>query len=281
METWIDKVSRYFQGDGSSSMFCTIRDGVQYPIQLENLYRNAGCFFIASGPSFQHVDTDMLRKASVLTLGVNNSPKGFRPDLWVCVDEPARFLESIWRDPRIMKFCGTGKARKPIWDHDKWTYSSTVVEDCPNIIHIHRNSHFQASQFLTEDTVNWGNHKKFGGGRSCFVAAIKIMYVLGIRRVYLLGVDFKMTANYRYHFDEQRTDGAVKNNNTSYLRMISYFTQLSPYLKKAGYHIYNCTKESELTVFPYMDLGKAIEMETKAIPDPKTEKSYGMYVPKR
>ncbi|GAF73345.1 unnamed protein product, partial [marine sediment metagenome] len=168
-----------------------------------------------------------------------------------------------------------------IWDHDKWEYSSTVVQDCPNVIHIGRNSHFQAPTFLTEDTINWGNNKDYGGGRSVMIAAIKIMYILGIRRIYLLGTDFKMTENYRYHFEEQRTKNAVRNNQATYMRMISFFTQLSPYFKKANYQIFNCTQGSELTCFPYMQLDEAIKRETENIPDPETEETLNMYVPNR
>jgi hypothetical protein len=261
--------------------FYKIHSKVQTPINLTDLYRNAGCFFIGSGPSFAKVNKDQLKKPGVLTWGVNNSPKAFRPNLWCCVDEPARFLESVWRDPTIMKFCGTGKAGKPIWDHAKWGYSKTLVQDCPNVIHITRNSQFQAAKFLTEDTINWGNNKDYGGGRSVMIASIKIMYLLGIRRVYLLGVDFKMTESYRYHFEEQRSKGAIRNNQASYHKMLSYFTQLAPYFKDAGFQIFNCTQGSELTCFPYMRLDDAIKKEIADIPDPVAEKTHGMYVPNR
>lgn len=281
---WLNKANGFLQDSNHKagpSMFCTIRGGARQSIDLRNLYWNAACFVVASGPSLKDVDLDVVRKPGILTIGLNNSPKMFRPDLWVCVDEPARFLESVWRDPKIMKFCGTGKFRKPIWDHDKWEYSSTLVEECPNIIHVERNSEFNAERYLYEDTVNWGNSKQHGGGRSCFVAAIKIMYVLGIRRVYLLGVDFRMTPNYRYSFEEQRTGNAVKNNQSSYLRILSYFTQLAPYFKKANYQVINCTKGSDLTILPYMDIEEAVARELQEIPNPETEKTYGMYVPNR
>lgn len=265
--------------DGSGAMFCQIKNGEEYPIDLRNLYKNSGCFFIAGGPSFKDVDKSLLQKAGVLTLGVNNSPKSFRPNLWVAVDEPARFLESIWRDPKIFKFCGMGKWKKPIWDHNKWTYNDTLVQECPNVIHFRRNNRFNAATYLTENTVNWGNHKDLGGGRSCMVAALKIMWVLGIRRVYLLGVDFKMTGNYTYHFKEQRANGAVKGNNSTYLRMLSYFTQLSPYFEKSGFKIYNCTNGSHLYYIPHMDLKEAIDIETSKIPDTEKEETMNMYTP--
>lgn len=292
MMTWVDRVKKSLQqpkgaeaptseGGVARPMFYKIGGGTQTPIDLRDLYRNAGCFFVGSGPSFAKVDKDQLRKAGVLTWGVNNSPKAFRPDLWCCVDEPARFLESIWRDPRIMKFCGMGKAGKPLWDHKNWKYSTTRVQECPNVIHITRNSEFRADRFLTEDTVNWGNSAELGGGRSVMIASLKIMYVLGIRRVYFLGVDFKMTESYRYHFEEQRTKNAVRNNQASYHKMLSYFTQLAPYFKKAGFQMFNCTQGSELTCFPYMRLDEAIKKEIADIPDPSSEKTHGMYVPNR
>ena len=119
VQTALDKVHNN-RFSPEKSPFVRIRDGIATPIDLRGLFRDQACFLTASGPSLAHLDISPLKKPGVVTMGLNNSPKILRPKLWLSVDNPARFLESVWRDPTIMKFCGTGKWKQPIWDHDKW-----------------------------------------------------------------------------------------------------------------------------------------------------------------
>ena len=289
---WLKSAKQHIsQGRQGRSPFLRIYEGHEAEIDLFDIYRNQACFFVASGPGFKKIDPALLKKPGIITLGVNNSAKSFRPNIWVSVDSPGRFLESVWRDPTIMKFCGTGKWKQPIWDHKRWEeagfpaandfYSSVKVQDCPNVYHIKRNNEFDASKFLTEETINWGNHKNRGGCRSVMVASVKIMYALGFRRVYFVGVDFKMDGDNPYSFNEQRTNGAVRGNTSSYRKMISYFSQLAPYFKAAGYDVRNCTPNSDLTIFPFMPLEEAVEKELAEMPDPETEQTMNMYIPDR
>ena len=98
------------------------------------------------------------------------------------------------------------------------------------------------------------------------LAVLKIMYLLGFRNVYLIGADFNMSEKLTYHFEEDRHKGAVKNNLNTYKKLESeYFPMLKPYFDDVGFKVYNCTKNSKLTAFPYIDYEKAIQkvcMET-------------------
>jgi len=76
----------------------------QRPLWLEGLYRDRSAFLIASGPSFASVNYSLLHAPGVLTMGLNNSVKTFRPNLWVCVDDPDHFVRSVWLDPTVLKF---------------------------------------------------------------------------------------------------------------------------------------------------------------------------------
>jgi hypothetical protein len=271
--------------------FFKLMNNKMVSVPLKDDYYDQACFFIGSGPSAGDMDLGLLDKAGFLTMGINNSSSIYRPNMHVSVDSAARFLESVWRDPKIMKFSGIGKPNHKIWNHDEWFkngcpmtndfYSKTKVRDCPNIVYFTRNNKFDPEKFLTERVINWGNHKNQGGGRSVMIAAIKILYMLGIRRVYLLGTDFTMEGKKPYGFNEQRTSGAVRNNNDGYHKMMSYFTQLGPHFKNAGYEIYQCTPKTALTLFPYISLEDAVAKETSRLPDPSKECTYGMYIPKR
>lgn len=263
-------------------MFFT-REGAT--LHIEGMYRGYPGFLVAGGPSLARLNLDLMRKPGVLTLGLNNSVKTFRPDLWTCVDDPSRFLQSIWLDPKIRKFVPMAAFNKPIWNNScqngvhKWERSNLLVGDCPNVVGIRRNEKFAAHRFLTENTCNWGCHKNYGGCRSVLLSAIRIMWELGVRTIFLVGVDLKMSSTETYAFSEGRTKGAVKNNEATYARMIKeYFPALKPHFEKMGLKVYNCNPDSGLKVFEHMPYEEAVAQATSEIGDTLQERSEGMYV---
>jgi len=247
-------------------------------IPMEGLYRGASVFLICNGPSFAGLDHNLLRKPGVMTFGVNNGPRSFRPNFWTCVDDPVRFLKSIWLDPKILKFVPQAHFEKPIFDNEKWEQMKIKVGDCPNVLGYCRNEKFHAPRFLTENSMNWGNHSDYGGCRSVMLPALRILHLLGFRKIYLLGCDMKMSTSYTYHFDEKRDSGAVNCNNNTYDRLKSeYLPQLKPIFESDGCYIYNCNPDSALGVFPMVSFEDAIRESTKALGDVDNERVWGMY----
>lgn len=252
------------------------RDG--HNVWMGDMYRGDSAFLILGGPSFSKVDKTKLDKAGILTMGVNNSVKTYRPNLWISVDDPTHFMKSIWFDPKITKFVPYSHSEKILFDNEAWKEMTTKVGDCPNIWFYKRNEHFIASQFLFEDTINWGNHKDHGGGRSVMLAAIRILFYLGIRNIYLLGCDFKMDENTKYHFEQDRAEGSIKGNNSTYELLVDRFTQLKPIFEANDLHVYNCNPDSGLKVFPFIDLDAAIKTATTRLPaDLANERTAGLY----
>jgi len=151
------------------------------------------------------------------------------------------------------------------------------VADCPNVIGFRRNEKFHAPRWLHEETINWGNHKKYGGGRSVLLAALRILFLLGFRRVYLLGVDFEMTPEKRYHFPEERTPAAIRNNMSTYSKLQGWFTELQPHFLKERFVVKNCNPESRLTAFPGLPFDEAVAEATGLLGDCTHERTEGMY----
>ena len=240
-----------------------------------NRYNGGHAFLIASGPSFSKIDKSKLCLPGVLTMGINNSPASFRPNLWTCVDTPSSFLASVWLDPIIEKIVPISHIEKKLFDSEKWKDINTKVGDCPNVIYYRRNEVVNTSQYCFEDTINWGNHSKIHGGRSVLLAAMRILFLLGIRNVYLLGVDFKMDKNNKYHFPQDRNNGSINGNNSTYKSMNKWFKKINEYFKLFGHKVYNCNKNSMLTAFPFIDFDEAIKLATKHMP--MNEKTDGMY----
>lgn len=265
------------------------REGAQ--INLTGHYRGRAAFMICNGPSLVsgRYDLTLLKKPGVITYGINNGPKTVRPNFWTCVDDPKRFLKSIWLDPTICKIVPHAHAEKPLFDSEKWNdlemehpltgkVQKVLVGDCPNVLYFHRNSKFMAERFLYEDTINWGNAAEYGGGRSVMLPTLRMLFILGFRKVFMLGADFKMSETYTYHFDEQRNKGAVKGNLATYDRMKNeYFPALKPIFDSEGFEVYNCTDGSELKTFPFVKYEDAIKFCMEPLGDLANERTWGLY----
>jgi len=251
-------------------------EGNSFPGLVGN-YKGAHAFLICGGPSFKELDHSHLDRC--WTMALNNSPITYRPNAWCSVDDPARFAKSIWLDPTIMKFVPFDHTEKELWDNSpaNWGPLNKKVRECPNVVYYRRNEKFEPKRFLFEMTFNWGDHSKWGGGRSCMLPALKTMFLLGFRNVYLLGCDLNMDGSNKYHFHEQRTKGAQNGNNNTYKKMIeTYYPKLKPEFDNHGFKVYNCNKNSKLEVFPYLPYSEAISRASGPL-DIDTEISYGMY----
>lgn len=250
-----------------------------HPLWLADTYRGRCAFLICGGPSFADIPKEELRRPGVLTMGLNNSVASHRPNLWCSVDSPDHWVRSVWLDPTIQKFVPIDHATKKVFNSDNWTFMETRVGDCPNVVYYKRNEHFQAHQWLWEDCLNWGNHKKHGGGRSVLLPAVRILFLLGFRTVYLLGCDFDMSRDRTYHFDQARSKGAVRGNGDTYAKLNGWFTELRPLFEKEHFHVFNCNPQSKLRAFDHVPFADAIQdaMSHMDFVETATERTRGLY----
>ncbi len=279
------------------------RDG--HNLYLGDKYRGSIAFLVLSGPSLSELNLDLLKQSGVLTMGVNNSPKTFRPNLWLSVDQPQKFLLSIWKDPTIEKFVPMSHSETNLFDSSTWREIDLKVGQCPNVSYFRRNETFQAKQFLFEDTFNYGNHanlcncgymrpdhKKTGvrtkvcpecgnrsfGARSVLLPAMRMLYFLGVRTIFLLGCDFHMEVGQdNYHFEQSRSDGMIKGNNNAYDMLSQRLADLNPIFKKYGLNVFNCNEKSKLKVFPKVSFVDAVNMATSWLPKIESERTKGLY----
>jgi hypothetical protein len=225
------------------------------PVSLAGFYRDASAFLILSGPSATSNDLAKLSARGLLTMGVNNSWAVYRPQLWTCADNPGRFLDTGWRDPGILKFVPFG------------SYTATLREgrsdgppvdlglrllDMPGVLFFRRSQNFDHDRYLDEDLVCWGNPSDtrdslgIKGKRSVMLIALRLLYYLGVRTVYLVGADFKMVQDRAYSFEEGRTEKSVKHNNALYSELARRFVALKPHFEARGFRVLNCSPPSEL-----------------------------------
>lgn len=242
---------------------------------LGHAYQGATAFLVCGGPSAGDIDLKALSATpGVVTMAVNNAAQGWRPQLWCGLDEPHRFLNSIWLDPGITKFYPLAYQDMPLREHPAKT-----PRDCPNTWFIRRNDKFDAKTWLNEDTINWGQEGSdtVRGGRSTMVAALRILYILGFKKVYLVGADFKMDPKRAYNHDQVVDAAVAAKNNTLFEYLNGLFTQLQVEFLHHGFEVFNTTQISGLTAFPYKSF---IDARAQATNDSKVnpmESSAGLY----
>lgn len=270
--------------DGATMDTRRVWDGKRRQIELYNadgkgvpLYHvGAGrsAFLCLSGPSLAGVDLSRLTSRGLVTMGVNNSPATFAlqgarmPNYWTCVDYPGSFIEQIWKDATMLKITPLAylgnriKTRNP---EGELVDSAFKVEECPNVLFYERNSRFNAREWLPERSFNWGNASEVKdemgnkGSRSVMLVALKLLYYMGFKRVYLLGADFKMEEGVQnYAFEQERSTSLVRSNNSTYTILNSRFKALLPHFETAGFEVFNTTLDSGLSAFPSMLLDTAI-----------------------
>jgi len=93
-------------------------------------------------------------------------------------------------------------------------------------------------------------------------SAVRLAFYLGIRRLYLLGADFRMDHDRPYGFDQGKSSGGVRGNNDAYAGMCSMFDELRPHFDREGFDVLNCNPQSALWSFDFVTFDEAIEEAT-------------------
>ena len=253
-----------------------IFSGKGRPVELQGIYSGAAAFLICSGPSLRSHDLALLEQRGILTMAVNNAATVLRPKLWCSVDDPGHFSDAIWRDPGILKFVPHSHFDKRFFvrNADELLIpAEKCVRDMPTVFGFQRNDDFRAERWLYEETFNWGNRgdrvDAYGqkGSRSVMYVALRLLFYLGVRRIFLLGCDFRMElGRSNYAFEQDRTVSSVRGNNASYKALNVRLEHLRPYLQQAGLEIVNCTPDSGLTAFPFFSFEQAIEEALRPMP---------------
>jgi len=294
------KIKRRYRRLGSEGpqqirLFQSLDDPPQFTnhvgaaMNLRDMYHGCTGFLILSGPSTRTLDLDLLRQPGLLKMGVNNSPKVVRPNLWTCVDPPDKFLKSVWYDPTIMKFVRGGFRGKTMWDNSaKQLVPDRTIGDCPNIVYVKMNTVFTPDTWIREQTFNWGNNgsiefidpatgEKTSGTRSCMLVALKLMITLGVRTIFLVGADFSMDLDQPYGFDQEKHQGGCNSNNSAYRHLNVFLNVLRPRFEEMGVRVFNTNKDSGLKTFDFVAYEDAIAFALSEIGDLNEEVTAGHY----
>jgi len=239
---------------------------------LADTYRGASAFLVCCGPSLKSQPTKRLLERGILSMGINNVSSVVKTNMWICGDTPGHFCDTIFKDPSIQKFIPEGRLheRFRVRNAKKELVSGGKVSMVPHVFSYPVGEYFCPATFISEKVCTWGNADNVTGkdghrgGRSTMLSAIKMLYVLGIRKIYLLGADFSMTGKDAYAFPQGKDEKSKAHSNKLFKILNERFPMLLPYFKDAGLEIFNCTPNSHLTSFPSMSFEDAlIEMKRK------------------
>lgn len=245
------------------------------------MFANQSIFLVCGGPSTKEQDLSLLLERGIITAAVNNvAAKNIRPNIWVCTDGPMAFCENIWLDPAIMKFVASDNS----YFHFNMSDGSVGPlsgHSSPNTLIYDKISEFNSNEFLSEPRVSWGCAKRvkcdlgLSGGRSVLLATLKILYVLGFSRVYLLGCDFNMQPGEEYSFPQSKTPKKIAVNNAAYKILSARLEKLQPLFLTNDFNVFNCNLNSNLNAFPKINYLEAIkEVLSKFPTNVKVEDRY-------
>ncbi len=241
------------------------------PAGLENRHlgadrSGAGLFLVFSGPSVKQLDPAPLRRPGICVLSVNNAPAtllaaGVTPQYWIAVDAPSNFLPEIFRNPAITKLIPEGALQRPLWDNQTGRRLAATPADLAGVFSFRFRPRFQAASFFREPLIQWGDPVSEGGIRTVFLAALQAAWLLGFRRLYLLGADFRMDPAQPYHFPERRTPRSIEHNNRIYRLLNERYLPALRAVQPPELTIFNCTEPSELCGFPRLPFEQAVARE--------------------
>lgn len=247
-------------------------------------------FLVAGGPSSRKLDLRYLEQRGVFSLAVNQMAAHYNASAFVCSDPPSKFSDAIWMDPTTMKFVPMPKVhakRGKLRTKVSGQFSEKLVDgvavttaDAPNVWGFARRSWFLPDHtFFTDNEAAWGNldrgvrkHPQMEKTVCTLLLGLRLLYYLGARTIFLVGVDFHMDEDKgstdNYAFKEKRDKGAIYANNNLY-RVTSGWLQTmvdDGVFEKFGLSVYNTNAESHLTCFPHTTYAEAIAYALKDYP---------------
>lgn len=240
-------------------------DRHKQPATLKDMWRNSAGFLVAGGPSLNTLPTERLRERGIVSIGINNVA-GHAPVRAMTWGDPSEKMHyGCLLDPAMMKVVPTPRLKDRIrirLQDGTFKPSQLRVRDCPNVWGFQRSCEWTPDTFLNSDCATWGNNNKGVAktGREkllfSFWLGLRLLHYFGVRRVYLLGVDFGMSEDNgdqgNYAFKEHKHAGAVKSNNNSYRTANKWCHEMRPHFEAAGWQVFNCNPTSKLTAFDYV-----------------------------
>lgn len=231
------------------------------PIDLEGLWAPCPAFLVGGGPSLRDFPLERLKDRGVLSLAVNHAAAVAPVKAWVFSDWHGKFHQNLFLDPAIMTFAPQPKMRRKLNAKVDGVFFPTKVRirDCPNTFGYHRQSRFVPETFFTDRFGHWGpradqpKDKPEEGCLCTMLIGLRLLFYLGVRTVYLLGVDYKGRDGLCYGFPCDKGDRRRRYKWEGHM-----LRRLGPEMEKRGLEVYNCNPDTDCDVFPVRLFNEAL-----------------------
>lgn len=257
---------------------------------LRDMLAGRPAFLVCGGPSAKQLPLEQLDQRGIYSLAVNNAAGFCRVNAFVCSDPPSKFHNGIWLDPNIDKFIPLpklnkkrGRLRRKVGDEFEHLLDEQGDRisacHCPRVWGFNRRSWMIPDEsFFLEDGAAWGNHDS-GVDRTgeektvcTMLLGLRLLYYFGARRIYLVGVDFRMDPmkkpDEQYAWPETKEEEGVKSNNDQFKVVNRWLCKMEDrgIFEKFGLQIYNCNPNSGLRAFAHVPFDLAIQDALKDFP---------------
>ncbi|MFW5891009.1 MAG: hypothetical protein ACOCUI_02220 [bacterium] len=230
------------------------------PINLSGMWHPSPGFLVCGGPSINKLPIEKLKDRGIVSLGVNNISGHVPIDAWTFSDPQKKFHHGLFLDPKNITFAPIPKLKKHVrgkLPDGSFRIINKRVRDCPSVFGYERKTIFYPEEFFSTEYGHWGmGGKQENRDFTCLctmLLGIRLMHYLGCPKIYMLGVDFWMTKEEQYAFNQKKNarNGRYKKENEMLKRLI-------PTFKKYNFEVYNCNPNSKCDVFPYISFDNAI-----------------------
>jgi len=240
---------------------------------MQHHLRGAPVFLFCGGPSLNSMDLEIFNQRGIVTASVNQvAATHIRPRYAFFVDPPRKFHTSIWDDPGIMKFTrrSLSKGKLAVDTKEGWQVTGKACRDCPNTWFYENSYGLDINDYMIREKPTWGGDLRRGENpvatrstRNVMLIAMRMLYWLGSRNVFLVGADFNMQEGNSYAFKEPKDKRAASTNNNTYTLLNGFFHDLKPVFKQCDFEVINCTPASHIDAFPRMDYREAVSLVTE------------------
>lgn len=195
--------------------------------EFKNRHQDKNLFILASGPSLSTLDVSPLERR--ITMGLNRSFK---------------------KSPEPYYHC--------VFDHRLFDLYEEELKKCRVLFTLEGRPFGLPLNFLGANGFSYDLERGIYSGYTISYFALQLAVYMGFKRIIFLGLDLKLSGQQTHFFgyDYHSKD----HDTTEFPKMIKAFQEVArDLLVERGIEIYNCSKESELTCFPYISFEEALK----------------------
>jgi len=203
-------------------------------VNLHKKTNGLAAFLCCGGPSLRVIDPKYLKGPNRIVMGLNNTYPFVVPDIWTGLDSPENYdVRLFWEAfPKIMS-----------GDQGEALINNIKVKTLNNVNFADILYADKASQYF-----DFSENMMFRYDKNTFAFAIQFLLWMGIKTIYLFGVDLDNTT--QHYFDgSYLTEEQRDYNHRLYKEILSSLKKLVKECETRGIRFVSCSSGSKINDF--------------------------------